>query len=152
MCLKIKRLYIVSMGLLFTVITLSALTLLGLDWGRTSKYIDTANYSKLMERYDGFEGVPLEEAIQLLTKNGIYVIVRCDTLDICEPFDHYSQLNDEDKIGMSVLYFPVQNSRSREECFIKGLLLDKASVVVAQTDIQISTDDFFKLYENSKGQ
>ncbi len=91
--------------------------------------MDTARYQRMEEKYDGFIGMKAEKAAQILTKDDRYLILDGNTA--------------EWGADTGVLFFPVTNSRSREECFIYGFELDEEHVILRPREREANTDWFF---------
>ncbi len=103
-------------------------------WKMYLHHIDTRHFFDICARHDNFVGMEVEEVLDLVTKNGYYMIFDQETADLDgHNYDHWVTrypkiaLNDTSRVALYCI--PVENSRSREETFLKGFFVDRQGLV-----------------------
>lgn len=119
----------IAAAVLILAILVGACMVQDTAWKMYLHHIDTRHFFDSCARHNNFVGMEVEEVLDLVTKNGYYVVFDRETEDLNgRNYDQWVARHPEialDDTSRAVLYcIPVENSRSREETFLKGFFVD----------------------------
>lgn len=102
-------------------------------WKMYLHHIDTRHFFDACARHNNFVGIEIEKVLELTTKNDYYIVFDEKTEYLGYSYDQWAARYPEIALNgtsRAALYcIPVENSRSREETFLKGFLVDSQGLV-----------------------